>query len=114
MQSFAKMRKNSRVIGGRKSYQRLSQRFVFSIKFLHLYFYIFLQPVLRIYPGSRIRSFSIIGSRIRIFSITEPGSALGNMIRVVHPGSGSGFIHTVSRIHGSKRYRILDPDPQHC
>ncbi len=35
------------------------------------------------------------------------------MIRVVHPGSGSVFFtHPGSRIQGSKRHRI--PDPQHC
>jgi len=34
------------------------------------------------------------------------------MIRVVHPGSGSLlFSHPDSRIQGSKRHRI--PDPQH-
>ncbi len=33
------------------------------------------------------------------------------MIRVVHPGSGSGFYP--SQIPGSKRHWILDPDPQH-
>jgi hypothetical protein len=37
------------------------------------------------------------------------------MIRVVHPGSGSLlFTHPGSRIQGSKRHRIPDPDPQHC
>ncbi len=73
-----------------------------------------------VYPGSERLS-----SRIRIFSIPDPGSAsknlstyfnpkndfqaLGNMIRVVHPGSGSWlFTHPGSR--GSKRHRI--PDPQ--
>jgi hypothetical protein len=36
-------------------------------------------------------------------------------IRVVHPGSGSGFFtHSGSRLQGSKRHRIPDPDPQHC
>ncbi len=36
------------------------------------------------------------------------------MIRVVHPGSGSIlFTHPGSRIQGSKRHRIPDPDPQH-
>jgi hypothetical protein len=35
------------------------------------------------------------------------------MIWIVHPGSGSGlFTHPGSRIQGSKRHRI--PDPQHC
>ncbi len=37
------------------------------------------------------------------------------MIRIVDPGSGSGFFtHPGSRIQGSKRQRILDLDPQHC
>jgi len=47
----------------------------------------------------------------------HPGStsALGNLIRVVHPGSESWFFtHPGSRIQGSKRHRIPDPDPQHC
>jgi hypothetical protein len=37
------------------------------------------------------------------------------MIRVVHPGSGC-WLSTLpgSRIQGSKRHRIPDPDPQHC
>ncbi len=40
------------------------------------------------------------------------------MIQVVHPGSGSWiriliFTHLGSRIQGSKRHRIPDPDPQH-
>ncbi len=63
------------------------------------------------------------GSRNRIFFIPDPGSgsknlsistqklvfmwALGNMIRVVHPGSGCWcFTHPGARIQGSKR--------QHC
>jgi hypothetical protein len=34
------------------------------------------------------------------------------MIRIVHPGSGSWFFtHPGSRIQGSKRHRI--PDPEH-
>jgi hypothetical protein len=37
------------------------------------------------------------------------------MIRVVYPGSGSGFFtHPGSRIQGSKRHRIPDPDLQLC
>jgi hypothetical protein len=51
------------------------------------------------HPGTRIR--------IKEFKYYNPKncfSALGNMIRIVHPGS---------RIHGSKRHRIPDPDPQH-
>jgi hypothetical protein len=40
--------------------------------------------------------------------------APGNMIRVANPGSGSSFFtHPRSRIQGSKRQRIPDPDPQH-
>ncbi len=62
------------------------------------------------------------------FRIPDPGSAsknlssfypkncfwaLDNMIRDVHPGSGSWiFTHTGSWIQGSKMHRI--PDPQHC
>jgi hypothetical protein len=78
-------------------------------------------------PWSRIRLFVIPdpncfhpGSRIRIkkfkyFNPKKWGLNSGNMIRVVHPGSGSWlFIHPVSRIQGSKRHRIPDPDPQPC
>ncbi len=37
------------------------------------------------------------------------------MIRDAHPGSGSWFFTLPgSRIQGSKRHRIPDPDPQHC
>ncbi len=39
------------------------------------------------------------------------------MIRVVHPGSRIWMLtstHPGSRIQGSKRHRIPDPDPQHC
>ncbi len=36
------------------------------------------------------------------------------MVRVVHPGSGSWFFtHPGSRIQGSKRHRIPDPNLQH-
>jgi hypothetical protein len=36
------------------------------------------------------------------------------MIQVVHPGTGSWiFTQTGSRIQGSKRHRIPDPDPKH-
>jgi hypothetical protein len=81
--------------------------------------------------------------RILMFSIPDPGSAsknlsistqnngfqgLGNMIRIVHPGSGSRTAILIfypsripdrdpdfypSRIQGSKRHRIPDPDLQH-
>ncbi len=37
------------------------------------------------------------------------------MIRVVHPGSRIRMLTFYpSRIQGSKRHRIPDPDPQHC
>jgi hypothetical protein len=37
------------------------------------------------------------------------------MIQAVHPGSRSRFFtHPGSRIQGSKRLRVFDPDPQHC
>ncbi len=66
-------------------------------------------------PGSKF-----FPSRIRIkeFKYFNPKNgfwALGNMVRVVHPGSGSWFFtHPGSWIQGSKRHRIPDPDPQHC
>ncbi len=68
-------------------------------------------------PGclSRIRYFP---SRIRIkeFKHFNPKNcfyALGNMIRVAHPGSGYWFFtHPESLIQGSKRHRI--PDPEQC
>jgi hypothetical protein len=40
-------------------------------------------------------------------------SQFGNMNRVVHLGSGSWFFYP-SRIQGSKKHRIPDPEPQHC
>ncbi len=77
-----------------------------------------LSPVLRIrdvYPGSRI------------FSIPDPGSASKNLSILTQklflssqkydPGCSSRiWILTLypSRIPGSKRHRIPDPDPQHC
>jgi hypothetical protein len=96
-----------------------------------------------VYPGSRIRPFSIpdpgsdffpsripdpnclhTGSRIRIkeFKYFNPKNgfqALENMIRVVHPGSRIQMLtfygnHPGSRIQWSKRHRIPDPDHQHC
>ncbi len=91
-------------------------------------------------PGSCIQIFSILDpwSQIWIFSIPDPGSrmhikefkyfnqkngfsALRNIIRVFHPGSGSRiWILTIylsqipildprSQIQGSKRHRIPDP-----
>ncbi len=71
-------------------------------------------------------------SRILIFSIPDPGSASKNVSiwtqKIVpklseiwsglfNPGSGSRIqilIFYLSRIQGSKRHRIPDPDPQHC
>jgi hypothetical protein len=57
------------------------------------------------HPGSRIR--------IKEFKYFNPKKfflALVNMIRVVHPGSGSWFFtHPRSPIQGSKRHRIPDP-----
>ncbi len=72
-----------------------------------------------VYSRSRIRIFSIPDP---IFSIPDPHQkcfnlkncfrALGSMIRVVHPGSGSRIrimIFYPSRIQGSIRHRIPDP-----
>ncbi len=95
-----------------------------------------------VYPGSRIRIIIIpdtniyhpgsefFPSRIRSFSILDPGSAsknLGiltkkkisklseNMIRVIYPGSGFWFfIHFASRIQKSTDSRTPDLVPQHC
>jgi hypothetical protein len=84
-----------------------------------------------VYPGSRIRLFSISdpGSRITV-SIPDPGSSLKNIsiltpkkakkwflsskkyIWVVHPGSWIRmltFSHPGIRIQGSKRHPIPDP-----
>ncbi len=62
------------------------------------------------------------GSRIRIkelkyFNPKHCFSALENMTRVVYPGSGSRIrilIFYPSRIPGSKRHRIPDPNPHDC
>ncbi len=54
------------------------------------------------HPGSRIKMMPDPDPHIRILCIFNPKNcfkALGNMIRGVHPGS--------------KKHRILDPDPQH-
>ncbi len=67
------------------------------------------------HPGSRVKE--IPDPHQRILSIFNPKNcfqALGNMLRDVHPGSGSGFFthpglripDYVSRIQGSKRPRI--------
>ncbi len=68
-------------------------------------------PVLRtrdVYPGSRIRLFS---SRIRLFPSQIPA------LRNYDPGCSSRIRilnFYPSRIQGSKRHRIPDPDSQHC
>ncbi len=98
-----------------------SQRWTLNIKFRYLYYQ---------YCGFGMFSIPDIGSRVK--KIPDPGfnsptknlnifnpkncfQDLGNMIRDVHPGSGSWFItNPVSRIQGSKRHRIPDPDQQHC
>jgi hypothetical protein len=57
-----------------------------------------------VYPGSQIP--------IKNFNYFNPKKcfqALGNMIWVVHPGSG-----TLIRVQIYYPSRILDPDPQHC
>jgi hypothetical protein len=63
------------------------------------------------HPESRIRI-----KEFKHFNPKHFCEALGNMIRVVHTGSGSPiqiliFTHPGSRIQRSKRHRI--PDPQH-
>ncbi len=65
----------------------------------------------------RSKRFRILGlethQRIKYFLPKNFFSALGNMIRDVHPGFGSLFFpYAGSR--GQKRHRIPDPDPQHC
>ncbi len=91
-----------------------------------------------VYPRSRIRFFSIPdpGSKFFPSRVLDPGSAsknldiltkkngfsaLRNMIRVFHPGSGSGIwiltfnpspiliLYPRSQIQGSKRHRSPDP-----
>ncbi len=74
-------------------------------------------------PG-RLSRIQIFPSRIRIFPIPDPHQritqkivfkALGKMIRVVHPDPDPGsWFFCPSRIQGSNRHRISDPDPQHC
>jgi hypothetical protein len=72
------------------------------------------------HPESRTLIFFLNGSRIRRKEVKNWNQkncvqALGNMIRVVHSGPGSWFFtHPGSRIQGSKRRQIPDPDPQHC
>jgi hypothetical protein len=55
--------------------------------------------------GSTSKKLSIFNSKIRSRNV-HPRS------RIPYPGSG--FFHSASRIQGSKKYRIPDPDPQHC
>ena len=58
-------------------------------------------------PGFRIKEFKCFNPKNCFY-------ALGNMIQDVHPGSGSWFFtHPGSRIQGSKKHRIPDPDPHH-
>ncbi len=87
------------------------------------------------FPRITDPKFSYPRSRIQIFFITDPDTpppsprewasknlsiltqkncfqVLGNMIRVVHPGSRSRFFYPYW-IQGSKRHRIPDQDPQH-
>jgi hypothetical protein len=58
-----------------------------------------------VYPGPRIRIFSITDPHESIFTQKNGFDALGNMIRVVHSGSGSGYQIRI-------RIRIPDPDPE--
>ncbi len=61
----------------------------------------------------RIRIFSIpdLHQRIYYFNPKNCFQALSNIIRVVHPGSGSWFF---THPEGLKRHWIPNPDPQHC
>jgi hypothetical protein len=67
------------------------------------------------HPGSRVKE--IPDPHQRILSIFNPKNcfqALGNMLRDVHPGSGSGFFtHPGLRIPDSRVKKAQDPDPQH-
>jgi hypothetical protein len=61
----------------------------------------FFSSRIQIFP-SRIRA-----KERKYFNPKNCFLALGNMVRVVHPGSGSWFLtHPGSRIQGSKRHRI--------
>jgi hypothetical protein len=71
------------------------------------------------HPGCASKNLSILTQK-------NDFTALRNMIRVFHPGSGSRIwiltfylsqiliLDPRSRIQGSKRHRIPDPDSQHC
>jgi hypothetical protein len=65
-------------------------------------------------PESTVKKIPDPGSKSasKNLSIFNPKN-LGNMIRDVHLGSRI-LIFYLSRIPGSKRHRIPDPDPQHC
>ncbi len=54
-----------------------------------------------LHPGSASNNLSIFTPKKLVFKLSEIWSGLF----IPHPGS---------RIQGSKRYRIPDPDPQHC
>jgi hypothetical protein len=94
----------------------------FGLAFFH---FVAVLRIREVYPGSEFFLSRIQGQRIRIPD-SDPHQRITviltqkkisklseNMIRDVHPGSGSWFFtHTGSRIQGSKRPRI--PEPQHC
>ncbi len=67
------------------------------------------------FSPSRIR---IHTNEFKYFILTQKIAfkALGKFIRVVHRYRIliRIFTHPGSRIQGSKRHRIPDPDPQHC
>jgi hypothetical protein len=56
--------------------------------------------------------FSIICLRAQTVSMSCIRSHLG--VPLLSPNSLSGSVSDPSRIQGSKRHRIPDPDPQHC
>jgi hypothetical protein len=67
------------------------------------------------HPAAQIRYRMGSGLRIRIFSIPDPGCASNKWFPSswkYDPGC-STRIRIRSRIKGSKRHRISDPDPQH-
>ncbi len=76
-----------------------------------------MNAVLRIrdvYPGSRVKKIPDPHQRIKNLSIFDPKKALENMnIPDLEPRFQI-LIFYPSRIQGSKRHRIPDPDPQHC
>ncbi len=77
------------------------------------FYYLLVLRIQDVYPGSRIRIFSIPDpgseffpseSRIRIEEFKKMFPSSPNIIRVFHLGSKSCFFSS----------RILDPNPQHC